>query len=276
MSQNPAEKPKSEKPKRKIRRSVSSLIAVTFLVTGILALILAVYASSQILAFIGLGVTFWGALFLFITPVRYVESSLLTSTAASMYSTIDRIISDFKYAGKGYYVPPYPQEAYLPEHLKGLKDTIVFIAAQKNDTMPSIEETAQGKFLLTNPKGILIVPPGLGLLNQIKKKIPATKIKLNELCEVLPRIILEDFNIAKDLTMHTEADRVKLTIHGSLYKNLYNPKNKLKSIYILGCPLTSAIACTLAITTGKAVTIQKTIIYPGGSKIDTEYQIMQG
>jgi len=100
MSKDPAEKPKSEKQKRKIRRSTSSLISVNFLIAGILALIFAVYASSQILAFTGLGLTFWGALFLLVTPVRYVESNLLTSTAVSTYSTIDRIINDFKYTGK--------------------------------------------------------------------------------------------------------------------------------------------------------------------------------
>src|SRR3989304_6704819 len=118
------------KSKRIIGTAVSSKIGVVFLISGISSLIFSIYSESQILALIGLGLTFWGVLFFLLTSVRYVEGSLLNSTAVASYSTIDRIIKDFKYTGKGYYIPPYPRDVYLPEHLKGLKDTVVFISAE--------------------------------------------------------------------------------------------------------------------------------------------------
>jgi hypothetical protein len=210
--------------------------------------------------------------------VRYVEGSLLNSTAVASYSTIDRITKDFKYTGKGYYIPPYPKDVYLPDHLKGLKDTVVFISAENDAVMPSIEEMAEGKFLVEKPKGILVAPPGLGLLTQIEKKltIDSAKTGLSELCEVLPRVILENFGLAKDIAMTLEENQVNLKIIDSIYKNLYSAENNLKSISVLGCPIASAVACVLAKVSGKAVAIQKHKVSPDGLTIEVWYRIGQG
>jgi len=156
---------------RRTRRIPSGKIGIIFIIPGALSLVFSIFKNSQVLAFIGLSLTFWGSLFFFVRPVKYVRSTLLDSTAISSYSTIDRIVQDLKYKGKSYYIPPYPKEVYLPEYLKGLKDMIVFISADSGAGMPSIEEMAKTKFLLENPKGICVAPPGLGLLTQFEKEL---------------------------------------------------------------------------------------------------------
>ena len=93
------------KSKRRVGGDVSNKISVLFLISGILTLVFSVYSVSQILALIGLGLTFWGALFIFLKPVKLVEGSLLYNTAISAYLTTDRIVDDFNYKGKGYYLP---------------------------------------------------------------------------------------------------------------------------------------------------------------------------
>ena len=257
---------------------MSIKIGAAFLVPGIFSLILSVYSESQLLAFIGLGLTFWGALFILITPRKYVEGSLLEGAAISSYLTVDRIIKGLKYKGKGYYTPPYPKDVYLPEHLKGLKDMIVFVSAEDESDMPSIQELAESKFLLQNPKGVLVTPPGLGLLTQIEKKVKVdfTKISLDELCEVMPRFILDDFSLAKEMEMTIEENQVNLKLSDSIYKNLYSDENNLKSIMLLGCPIVSAVACALAKASGKPVTIQKQNVPVDGSTIQVLYRIVQG
>jgi hypothetical protein len=82
----------------------------------------------QIAAFIGLGLTFWGAIFALARSGKYVESSLLDATAKFAYSTIDRMINDLKFNGQGYYIPAFPKDVYLPEYLKNLKEPVVFIS----------------------------------------------------------------------------------------------------------------------------------------------------
>jgi hypothetical protein len=263
--------------RRKVKRIPSGKIGIVFMVPGVLSLVFSIFYNSQVLAFIGLGLTFWGALFLFVRPVGYVKSSLLDSAAISSYSTIDRIVKELKYKGKSYYVPPYPKEVYLPEHLKGLKEMVVFISADSGADMPSIEEMAKGSFLLQNPKGICVAPPGSGLLTQFEKELRAgiTKLELSELCESLPQLILENFQLAKEIEMKTEENQVHLKIFDSIYKNLYGVEGTL-SVHFLGCPLVSAIACSIAKTTGKIVTIHKDRISPDGQTIEVWYRFIEG
>ena len=264
--------------KHRIERSGSAKITVLLLVSGVLSLVFSIYAGSQVLALIGLGLTFWGVLFLFLKPMDFVEGSLLYNAATSEYLTIERIINESNYKGKGYYIPPYPKDVYLPEYLRSLKESVVFISAEKDSTMPSIEEMAKGKFISTNPKGVLLTPPGSGILTQIeeKSKVDFTKIELNELAEVLSRLILQDLNLAKEMAMELNGDQAHLKIVDSLYKNLYNVRSNLKSVDLLGCPIASAVACALAKTSGRPVAIQKQQVSPDGLAIDVWYRIIQG
>lgn len=263
---------------KKVRGIPSGKIGVTFMVPGALSLVFSILKNSQVLAFIGLGLTFWGAVFLFVMPIRYVKSSLLDSTATSSYSTIDRIIKDLGYKGKAYYIPPYPEKVYLPEHLRGLKNMIVFVSAETDTGMPSIEEMAKSKFLLRNPKGICLAPPGLGLLTQFENELgrDLAKLDLNELCETLPQLILENFQLAEEIEMRTEKDQVNLRIFDSIYKNLYSREENLKSVHFLGSPLASAIACAIAKTAGKIVTLHRDRISPDGQTIEISYRFTEG
>jgi hypothetical protein len=261
----------------KITTAASVKIAVCFLVAGIVALTLSYIAISQVLAFIGLGLTFWGALFLLITPVRYVEGSFMVNTIKSTYSNTDRILKDLKYKGKGYHIPPYPTGVYIPEHLKGLEEMVVFISKdQEGNTTPSIEQMAQNKFLVDDPKGLLQTPPGLGLLNQIEKKSRAdfTKTALNDLCEIMPRYILDNYSLAKEIDMTLKENEIDIQINDSIYKNLYTQEKANKSILILGCPIISSIACAIAKASGKPVVIQKIKFSEDRLNIAATYQIM--
>lgn len=261
---------------RKAKKISSGKVGIAFLIPGIASLVFSILNSSQVLAFIGLGLTFWGALFLFIRPLKYVESSLLSSTAIASYSTIDRIIKDLKYKGKSYYIPPYPKEVYLPEHLKGLKEMIVFVSADSSEDMPSIEEMAKSRFLLENPKGICVAPPGLGLLTQFEKELGTeiAKLELSELCESLPQLILENFQLAKEIEMNPEENQVHLKLVDPIYGNLYTAEENLRSVHFLGCPLVSAIACAIAKNTGKIVMIHKDNVSPDGQTIEIWYRIL--
>jgi len=251
---------------KKFKNIPSVKIGLAFTIPGVLALVFSIFKNSNILAFIGLGLTFWGALFFFIKPVQYVQSSLLDSTAKATYKTIDRIVKDLKIKGKSYYIPPYPKEVYLPEYLKGLKDPVVFITAGAGG-MPSIEELAKSKFILENPNGICVAPPGLGLLEQCERELKKdlAKLKLTDLREALPPLIVESLGLAKEMEMNIKDNHVYIKIFDSIYKNLYVAEENLKSVHFLGCPLISAIACALAKVSGKTVTIQ-------GIKVSTDRQ----
>jgi len=266
--------------KRKTLRSEktpSGKIGFALLAIGTLTLIESVINTSNALAFIGLGLTFWGALFLFARPIKFVRGTLLDSTAVSSYTTIDRMVEDLNYKGKPIYIAPYPREAYLPEYMKGLKEMIVFIPAEDITAMPTIEEMAKKQFLLRNPKGVCIAPPGYGLLNLFEKEFRTkfTQINLEKLYSSLPNIIVKNLELAKELEINPENDFIHLKIIDSIYRGLYSREQGFKSIHSIGCPLTSAIACALAMTTAKLISIVKDDASPDLRTIEVWYQTLE-
>lgn len=252
-------------------------IGIGFLTSGGVVLLASYVTSSTILAFIGLGLAFWGGLFLFARPVKFVRSTVLDSTAISAYTTIDRIIDDLNYKGKPIYVPPYPKEAYLPEYLKGLKEMTLFIPSEDIAAMPTIEEMARKQFLLKNPKGICITPPGYGLSTLFEKELRTafTQMTPEQLYDTLPTLIATDLELAKEFEIDAQNDLVHIKMVDSVYVELYLDVGNLKSIHSMGCPLTSAIACALTKTTGKLVTIAKDLVSADSKTIEIWYQTLK-
>jgi hypothetical protein len=262
---------------RAMSRRSPSRIGVVFAVPGILSLAFSVITESSVLAFIGLGLTFWGALFFLVRPISYVKGSVLGMTAVTLYSTIDRIIGDLNYKGNGLYVPPYPRDVYLPEHLKGLKESIVFISANADSGPPSVEEIASSRFMTRKPKGICITAPGSGLVDQFEKLLGAdlTRMSLEDLCASLPQVILENFQLAREIEMKTEDKRVILKTSESVFKNLYVEEGP-KSVRLLGCPLASAVASALGKATGKVTLIGSVNTSPDVQTIEVSFSFREG
>ena len=182
------------------KKSNSSIrIAIAFLVVGAVSLVFSVLLNMQIAAFIGLGLVFWGAIFALAKTGKYVESSLLDSTAKSGYSTLDRIINDAKFTAKGFYIPAYPKDVVLPEYLKNLKDPVVYIS-ENFDGKPSVDEIASGKLQSAKNPRILCYFTWLGIMMQLEKhlQMDLSKISLQELSEFLPKSITELVNLARN------------------------------------------------------------------------------
>jgi hypothetical protein len=259
-----------------IKRRYSSKIGIFFAVPGILSLVFSVVANSQVLAFIGLGLTFWGALFFLVIPSTYVRGSLLGLTADTLYSTIDRIAKDMDCKGKGLYIPPYPKGVYLPGHLEGLKETVVFLSAKAESGLPSIEELAGSKFITNKPRGVCLIPPGSGLVEQFEKtlRVDLSRMSLEDLCGSLPSLILEDFQLASEVVMRVETGQVYLKLSDSVFKSLYR-EDGLRSVRLLGCPLVSAVACAVARSSGKPTWIESVNVSPDTQTIEVSYRLKE-
>ena len=251
------------RPVRK-KGNPSTKIAGVFLAVGALLLVYSMFFYMQIAAFIGLGLTFWGAIFALTRTGKYVESSLLDGFAKSSYATLDRMINDLKFTARGYYIPAYPTDVFLPEYLKNLKEPVVFIS-ESFDGKPSVDELAAGKFLSAKTNGVFVPSPGSGIMTQIEKQLQMdlSKVNLQELSEMVPKCLTEVFNLARtaEITMLPTGASFKAT--GILYSSLYKPENKFKSVLLLGCPVVSAVASALAKSSGKTVVIKEQTLSPG-------------
>ena len=247
-----------------------SAVGYILLLSGAIALVTSILYSSSILAFIGLGLTFWGALLLFIKPAKYVKASLLDSTAISSLTTIDQIITDLNYKGKAIYLPP--------RYLKTPKGGIVFIPSKKNLIIPPVEEVAKEKVFLKNPKGICLTPPGLDLANLYENELGKdfAKVDLNYLQNNLPKLFMEDLETAEDLEINVEDNMIQAKITGSIYKDLCKEARKLSNVCnSIGCPICSSIAIALTRATGKPVIIEKIEIPTDGKTIKANFQLLE-
>jgi hypothetical protein len=260
----------------KFRKVPSEKISLFLLGIGALSLIESIIVESPVIAFIGLSLTFWGVLFLFIKPVRFVRGTLLDFMALTPYSTVDRIIFDLNYKGKAFYIPPYPKEVYLPDHLKGLKDMVVFISADVSKKMPPIEDLAKRRFLLQHPRGICVTPPGLGLLTLFEEEIGKdfSEIDIDELPMSLSELIIANFHLARDIKLEILPKKARLSVEKPLYGSLYKNR-ELKSLRMLGDPLVSAVACAIAKSSGKIVMIEREETIENGERIAVTFRFVE-
>lgn len=252
------------------KSKLSETISYMFLLFGVTALAVSIIYESPILAFVGLGLTFWGALLLFIRPTKLVRVILLESTALSSLTTIDRIINDLKYEGKAIYLPP--------RFLKGLKGGTIFVPSRQEIVIPAVEEVAEEKVFLSNPNGICLTPLGLGLANLYEKELGKdfAKVSFNYLQDKLPRLFIEDLEIAEDLEMSMENNVIQVKVTGSIYTELCKEAKKLRNICCsLGCPLCSSVAIALTRATGKPIIIENTNLSEDDKTIEVNYRIIE-
>jgi hypothetical protein len=273
VKENTGVEPELSKP----RGRPSNSLGITLLVPGIVLLIVSILVSSTIIAFIGLGLTFWGALFLFVMSANFVDSRILSAANFSFYRTLDRIVDSLNYKGKSLYVAPYPKDTYLPEHLSGLKEMTVFISSTDSTVLPTIEEMAKKQFLIENPEGICINPPGSGLLDLFEKELRTdlTKVSPEFFYETLPLIIVNNLQLAKKFEIENKNGLIYIRVTESVYEHLYSKDEKLKIIHSIGCPLISAAVCALTIITGKILTITKTELFPNLKNIEVTCQMVE-
>jgi len=233
--------PQAPLPAERLR--APQLVGPLLLGVGFISLIIAVTLTSTILSFIGLGVMFWGLLAFFIRPHRYIKTDLMGATALSSLKTIDQVLVGMGFREKSVYLPADDAEK-----------AAAFIPAEPFSRIPQSTTTVDGDVVLHDPEGLLIVPPGLALANLIEKKL-GFKLKncgIEALAQTLPKALVE-LEIAKDAEVEVEGDIVKFRLTDSIYADFCEKAQGDLRRCALGCPMCSALACILAIATGKPV-----------------------
>jgi len=239
---------------------------ILLLIGGIVLYISTLYTSS-IIALIGLGLTFWGALFLFVKPEKYSKTKLLLSTTFSSLTFIDQVLSDLGYHGKAVYLPP--------EYSTSPKSGTVFISSKNDLVIPSSEELAENKVFLKKPKGICFTPPGLGLANLYEKELGKffNSVDLNYLQKTLPKLLVENLELAKKVDIKIERDVVTVKITGSVYTKLFKEATELSNIYnSLGCPVCGSVAIALTRVTGKCLVVENTEVRDDEESFESCYR----
>jgi hypothetical protein len=253
-------------------RNPAKLIYSTLIATGAIALAISIIYTSSILAFIGLGLVFWGIIFAYIRTEEYTKKVLLDATASPQMATLNQIIQELEYKGNAIYLPP--------KYLKDPEANKAYISKQKETSLPAPEQIQkqETRFFIENPLSILLTPPGAGLARLFEKtfKTNFTRVDLQYLQRNMPNLFIEDLEIAQNFEMEIENNKIRVKIENSVYSALNIETEQPSSTYFLfGSPLSSAIACALAKTTGKPIIIEKQQTSEDGGDVTIEYRILE-
>jgi len=251
----------------KRRQSSSALIGYGLAGFGVLSLILSVAFTSTVVAFIGLGLTFWGGLLLFIRPRHYVRSDLMDSTALSSLASIDRVIRSLGYNQKGVYIPvSNPEKA------------VVFIPLHPLNKIPKMEQVERRTFV-KDPDGIAMVPPGLALANLFERELGVkfSEWSLDEMVKRLPKLLIEDLEMVQDCSIKVDGDHVSFRFVESVYSEFCSElRGSTKVCSSVGCPMCSAMACVLAEVSHRPVEFDKDKYSTDRGTVESSYRLLPG
>ena len=250
---------------------------IIMLILGTIALVASTISTSTILAFIGLGLAFWGAILLYIRPEEYTKKVLLEATLSPSLTTLNQMIQEFAYKGDVTYLPP--------KYFADPETTKIYISKHKDTSLPTPEQVQkhENQPVARTPRGMLLTPPGIQLSRLLEKSLGTTFIRtdLKNLQQNLPRLFIENLEIAENLEIRAEDDMTKsTTIHAKITKPFYadtfkeaeEPSQLTGSI---GGPICSAIACALAKATGKPITIDKEEQSQDGKTTRIQYHMVE-
>ena len=277
---------------QKYKHKPSGKIGYALLLFGTIALISSILYSSSILAFIGMGLTFWGAILLYIQPEEYTKKVLLDATLLPSLAALDQIMQELDYKGKAIYLPP--------KYLNNPEANKVYISKQKDEKLPTPELILkqESKLFIQNPQGILLTPPGAELTKLFEETLDTsfTRTDLQYLQQNMPKLFIEDLEIAEDLEIQikygevstiatdpvsfgraqTKFDTIHVKITNSVYKDMCKEARKLSRVCdAIGCPICGAIACALAKATGKPVIIEETEVPEDGKTIEANFRLLE-
>ncbi|MHA2130488.1 MAG: hypothetical protein ACW99L_10985 [Promethearchaeota archaeon] len=245
-------------PDSRFYAGVKSFLRVNSLlfILGVVILYLSVSFNSSVLAFIGLGCVFWGAILLYVRSSKYVKEDLLLTATRSSLMTLRQLILELGYKGKGIYLPP--------KYLRDFESSKVFISKTEKIVLPSVEQIQnKDTNIINNPRGLLVTPPGFDLSKLFEDTLETnfTQKDLSFVMENIHTLIVEDLEIAQNIQMELENSLIHITIENSVYKNMGT--------------LSSAIACILAKTSGNLVIIENRETSKKGQLINLRYLLFE-
>jgi hypothetical protein len=249
------------------QRRNTTLVGCLLLGIGLVVLVASILLSSTILAFIGLGLTLWGTLTFFVQPKQYVASDLMNATAISSLKTIDNMLLAMGYREKGVYIRAHDSD-----------NAVVFLPSEPFSTIPQVSKLENEATFLKDPSGVVVSPPGLALAALIEKKL-GFKIKncgVEALAEALPKVLVEDLEIVKDVEIQITDDYVRFKLYDSIYADFCYEVRESSRRCALGCPMCSALASILAVATGKSVVYEADQISDDRKITESVYQLISG
>jgi hypothetical protein len=261
------------------------------LTLGVAAILTSIAYTSSVLAFIGLGLAFWGAILLYIRPEEYTKKVLLEAVLSPSLTTLNEMIQEFAYKGDATYLPP--------KYFAHPGTTKIYVSKRKDASLPAPEEIQkyENQPVARTTQGLLLTPPGTQMSRLLEKSLGTSFIvmDLESLQRKLPKHFIENLEIAENLEIQVENNKTgkktdgttsplpmkNTSIHAKITKPIYEiifkqTEDSQQSNALIGCPISSAIAIAIAKAAGKPVRITDLKSSEDGNILEASYEIIEG
>jgi len=259
----------------KLKFSKGPLTGITLLGIGGASLLLSYLVSSSILTFIGLGLTLWGVLILYVAPSRHVRAEMLNSISSSMQKCVDSLVAYMGYTGQVIF--------FHPKSLTGLGQGYIFIphyAAKaagilnsKVEALNALPYSSESNIpsVFLDPKGIFLPAPSQGLVDLFEKELGVNfaSVDMAYVQQNIPRLLIEELNVIDDMSIEQNSDGIVMKSTGGPCTDMCKFMKESHPQNNLACPLCSAMALIVSKVWGKPIVIKETIATDG--KITTTY-----
>jgi hypothetical protein len=239
------------------------------LAVGSILIVTSLFYSSSFPATVGLVLTFWGGILLYITPGKLVSLELLDATAIPPMVNVEKVLKEGNINGNGVYLPP--------KYLEDFESSLVFICKETANRLPSPQEVNAEKLNSSNQDGLFVTPPGSALAKLLEKKLGMsfTETNLDTLKKKLPSLLVENL-IAEEVEIRSKGNIITVEANNCIFNKLCDEIRKLKKTHAtVGCVFSSALACAIAKATGKPVAIQKEEVVNEGKTTRIEFHTLE-
>ncbi len=213
---------------------------------------------SALMLLAGVTVLALAIMLYFLSPSKSLRDDVADALAISGVTDVDMILSSLLIEGRGIYMPASDAGA-----------TKVFIPASG---APG-EVPSSGNVFVTGPsKGILLDPPGYGLLSCARKISPPFTDE--GLGHEITDLMESGLELARKVTVRREGNRVTVSMTGLVNAGLCATirKESPKLCTRIGCPICSFAACMIADGTHRRVRIENITVK--GTTVHATFELL--
>ncbi|MFX0208625.1 MAG: hypothetical protein ACFFDT_21770 [Candidatus Hodarchaeota archaeon] len=253
---------------RRLKRKPEGRIGYLLLALGLALLALAVYYSHNVSAFIGIALSFWGALLLYIRPTRFIRKEILDTITEPLVS-YHKLVEELGYEGTPRHISP--------STLWGLRNTVLYIPKLNHTITHTNEQLSSDDIVIDNPRAIKLNPPGQSLSRLIEEELKTnfSTVDLEYLQYNLEKALVEGLEIMETFQMELNESTVHVEMKDAIFYETIKGQIESKKQQKIGDPLNSAIACILARSTRKPVVIENIQTEPREKTIKTDFKLLE-
>ncbi len=216
---------------------------------GATLIVLSAIFVSSFLTILGVTLSFWGVVILYITPERHFPLDVVKAANESNMENLERILIEYNLAEKGIYLPP--------KNLQNVESSLIFIPNRPIRALPKPEKSL--KLFADAGDGIFITPPGSMLSRLFERKLGIlfAATDSQQLPNLLSKLLVETMGIAESIDVHNTKNIVTIKLKNNTLISMCEEASNQPHVHNqIGCLLGSALACVIAKNLGKPVFIE--------------------